>query len=137
VNQLRQEIAFRRRDVCVGVMFEFYKLGAPFPLAWIAKIPKGISGKGALLRTVAKGLRFPAYFGMNWAALDECLADLEWLEGSAVWLWHEDVPLSLNHVEAKKYLSILSQVAGEPGSKLRVAFPESLRDLVTEILSSN
>ena len=42
--------------------------------------------RGALCRTtedffreVSAALRFPRYFGFNWAALDECLQDLEWL----------------------------------------------------------
>ncbi|MEN6627669.1 MAG: barstar family protein [Candidatus Sumerlaeia bacterium] len=31
-------------------------------------------------------LEFPSYFGWNWNALDECLGDLEWLPGDAVFL---------------------------------------------------
>lgn len=32
-----------------------------------------------LFDEVAAAMEFPAYFGRNWAAFDECLADMEWL----------------------------------------------------------
>jgi hypothetical protein len=35
-------------------------------------------------REASASFRFPYYFGMNWAAFDECLSDLEWLSFSRI-----------------------------------------------------
>jgi RNAse (barnase) inhibitor barstar len=57
----------------------------------------------ALFDEMAAALQFPYYFGENWDALDECLVDLEWLEGSG---------FVLIFTEAQTLL------AGEPASEL-------------------
>jgi RNAse (barnase) inhibitor barstar len=41
----------------------------------------GARGKSGLLDRFAKALRFPAHFGKNLDALNDCLTDLEWLDG--------------------------------------------------------
>jgi len=40
-----------------------------------------VSEKRALLRRIAMKLAFPAWFGENWDALEDCLTDLSWREG--------------------------------------------------------
>ncbi|MDA0276222.1 MAG: barstar family protein [Proteobacteria bacterium] len=49
-------------------------------------------GKAEVLRQLARALTFPSWFGGNWDALEDCLADLSWstamgdvllIEGSA------------------------------------------------------
>jgi hypothetical protein len=38
----------------------------------------GAGGKEALLERIAAALAFPAWFGGNWDALEDCLCDLSW-----------------------------------------------------------
>jgi hypothetical protein len=40
---------------------------------------KGVMDKAGFLRAFAGPLHFPAYFGHNWDAFEECLTDLSWL----------------------------------------------------------
>ncbi len=41
----------------------------------------GADGKDALLERLAPALGFPAWFGGNWDALEDCLGDLGWRAG--------------------------------------------------------
>ncbi|MGH8722343.1 MAG: barstar family protein, partial [Burkholderiales bacterium] len=55
----------------------------------------GADGKEALLERLALALGFPAWFGGNWDALEDCLGDLSWRAGDGhVFLFtgYEDLP---------------------------------------------
>jgi RNAse (barnase) inhibitor barstar len=43
--------------------------------------------------------KFPDYFGYNWAAFDECLNDLDWLDSKAYVLFISDVDIVLKDNE--------------------------------------
>lgn len=38
----------------------------------------GAADKAAVLRAIGRGMAFPAWFGGNWDALEDCLTDLSW-----------------------------------------------------------
>ena len=42
----------------------------------------GAAGKEALMERIACALEFPRWFGGNWDALEDCLADLSWLDAA-------------------------------------------------------
>ena len=42
----------------------------------------GVADKETLLERLAQGLAFPDWFGGNWDALEDCLADLSWRAGT-------------------------------------------------------
>ena len=50
----------------------------------------GATDKKGLLERLARGLRFPEWFGGNWDALEDCLTDLSWLDGDGHILLIED-----------------------------------------------
>jgi hypothetical protein len=55
----------------------------------------GAKGKAEVLEAIARALAFPGWFGRNWDALEDCLADLSWREASGHVLVFEapgDVP---------------------------------------------
>ncbi|HEU4684535.1 MAG TPA: barstar family protein [Nitrospira sp.] len=82
-----------------------------FRLVWL---------KGAKCRTpaglfeeCARALRFPDYFGHNWDALEECLADLEWLpaKGYLVVIIEAEQVLADDEEAYATFVEVLSDAA--------------------------
>ena len=79
----------------------------------------------ALFDEFAAAWQFPPYFGENWDALDECLADLEWLRAGAYVLVIADAPRLLEDESAdlfRLFVDLVADIArersedeGEPG----------------------
>jgi len=86
------------------------------PTGLALKVIKGLHCKtpADLFAEFARALEFPDYFGHNWDALEECLADLEWLPAKGYVLLITDAGCVLpdNEEEYETFLEILRD-AGE------------------------
>lgn len=103
------------------------------PSALVVHVPAKARGKEKLLGVLARGLRFPSYFGWNWDALDECLRDLSWLgDMRKVTIVHDGRPFSPGGELFALYCDLLAeavaaqQSATEP-RELKVVFSSELR----------
>ncbi len=70
----------------------------------------GAAGRDALLARIAEALAFPAWFGGNWDALEDCLADLSWSKAAGHVLLFEGAA-ALPADERGILLDILASVA--------------------------
>lgn len=79
---------------------------------------KKCSTPAGLFTEFARALGFPDYFGHNWDAMEECLADLEWLpaKGYVLLVTDAQTVLADDEDEYETLLEILSD-AGEAWSK--------------------
>jgi len=79
---------------------------------------KKCSTPAGLFTEFARAFGFPDYFGHNWDAMEECLADLEWLpaKGYVLLLTDAQAVLADDEDEYETLLEILSD-AGEAWSK--------------------
>ena len=89
---------------------------------------KNIQRKEQLLNAVATALHFPASFGHNWDALEECLVDVEVDEGFVIYYEHVD-PLAQEHPDQfQTFLEICRDAVSswkEDGTPMFVLFSGS------------
>jgi RNAse (barnase) inhibitor barstar len=102
------------------------------PPGFALKVIKGRFCKtpATLFAEFAQALEFPDYFGHNWDALEECLADLEWLPAKGYILLITDAAsvLSNDDTEYETFLEILRDAGeawggGQAGMGTRQATP--------------
>jgi Barstar (barnase inhibitor) len=121
--------------------FHFYapdEAAVASDLQQVAYIPADIPTKTALLEVIASAARLPWYFGGNWDALEECLADLDWSEPPRLVISHADLPLTHDTASCATYLSILQACVvlaqDSKGRGLSVEFPVSAQLMVEATL---
>ncbi|MBK5281488.1 MAG: barstar family protein [Nitrospiraceae bacterium] len=102
------------------------------PTGFMLKVIKGAKCQttAGLLTECARALDFPDYFGHNWDALEECLADLEWLPAKGYILLITDAARLLpdNEEEYETFLEVLRDAgeawgSGQAGIGARRATP--------------
>jgi hypothetical protein len=107
--------------VCVGLAEEFcsivYELQFRQSPRTIVRMVRGknMMSPAALFDEFAAALQFPCYFGNNWNAFDECIADLEWLPGQHYIIAIVDASQVLRDepVELEVFFRIMRSVARE------------------------
>ena len=81
----------------------------------------GAADKDKLVASIAAALRFPAWFGGNWDALEDCLCDLSWMEGSGHVLLFEGAE-QVPPVERGTLVDILASAASSWAERKRPFF---------------
>jgi RNAse (barnase) inhibitor barstar len=111
------------------------------PTGLALKIVKGCHCKtpANLFAEFARALGFPDYFGHNWDALEECLADLEWLPAKGYILLITDAAHLLpdDEEEYETFLEVLRDAgeawgSGQAGMGARQATPFHVLFAVSE-----
>jgi RNAse (barnase) inhibitor barstar len=111
------------------------------PAGLALKIVKGCHCKtpAHLFAEFARALEFPDYFGHNWDALEECLADLEWLPAKGYILLITDAAHVLldDEEEYETFLEVLRDAgeawgSGQAGMGARQATPFHVLFAVSE-----
>jgi hypothetical protein len=78
----------------------------------------------SLFNEFAAALQFPYYFGENWGAFDECLADFAWMEADAYVLIITDFNSVLSEGDQEQFptlIDILQKVADEWSQAINTA----------------
>jgi len=102
--------------LCVLKAGQRAEASVKIPAGFTRRVIRGSKCRSAtgLFAEMAEALEFPDYFGHNWDALEECLADLEWLPGKGYVLLFTNAELILpdDAEEFATFLEVLSD-AGE------------------------
>ena len=88
----------------------------------------------SFFREISSAMRFPHYFGWNWAAFDECITDLEWLKFSCILIViddHEELFADVKELmeTSNKLLTELADELNIPVDDLKQQISEEVADI--------
>lgn len=119
--------------------FKFGKHSACSDKVFYVCLYEEINGKEQLLQYLYYLFFFPGYFGFNWDALTDCMADFCWIKEYEILVIHKKIP-ALDDNDLFIYLDILRNAVNlwvEDGAhQLTVVFEEVDRDRVLAVLSN-
>jgi RNAse (barnase) inhibitor barstar len=81
---------------------------------FVARVDRAkVFSKDTLMHALYQACQFPAYFGFNFDALEECLNDLSWLQAKGFALVFHDFALLEERApdDAKTFLEIVREVS--------------------------
>ena len=115
------------------VPIELYKAGA-----FITEVGTSIVNNEQLFKEYEKILSFPGYFGHNWNALLDCLADLWWFNYENIVIKHTNFP-KLPVKDRVTYLEVLYSVIKQFNQRsndkcLIIVFPKELETKIKKLL---
>ena len=87
-------------------------------------------------REISSAMRFPYYFGWNWAAFDECICDLEWLKSTSLLIVIDNQDKLFSHEKSVKenrsllikYLNIAIQYWTSEGVPISIYLNQSRKN---------
>lgn len=79
---------------------------------FVTRIEQSPKDKKELLQSLDKACNFPDYFGFNWDALADCLADFHWKSAKGYVFIYED-PQKLNSLDLDTFLSIVQETGAD------------------------
>ncbi len=89
---------------------------------------RSIVDKASFLRASARALAFPAYFGHNWDAFEECLTDFAWLHcAGSLLLYDEPVHFANNSPREWQTALAILQASADPWRQQQKPFYVLLR----------
>jgi RNAse (barnase) inhibitor barstar len=101
------------------------------------EIPMGIADVDQLMESMADKMNFPSYFGSNWNALFDCLADLGWIDEKFVFIIHRDIP-KLDMDQILIYIKVLKDAVDDwkegDDHLLFVIFPDICESEISKLL---
>jgi hypothetical protein len=105
---------------------------------FVLPLPGGLQNKSDLLSHYVGAGHFPAYFGNNWDALNDCLRDFSWIKQKRIVIAHDDLPLLNSEKELLPYLEILVDAVKfwkpHEQHELLVVFPQEAEVAVARLL---